>query len=1192
MRVRNAVLLFLFSSVQVFAAPKAELVVQTGQNEIRSICSSPDGRQVLTAGGSIAVLWDVATGDQIRTFRGHSSSIVAAFFLPSGQQILTVSNDHTARIWDAATGKETQRITSDWALTSAALSPDGKQILAGDSQGRAELWDIASLKELLTLKVADDPRLGTFIPVAFSPDGKKLLTAWTKSAQLWDAQTGQKIRQFTGHTQRIVTVACSPDGRWVLTAASGLGDYTTRLWDANSGTELRRFRATPEDESPRSVAFSPDSRRILVGTEKNARVWDAANGQLVFLLQHSKILNGPQFTINGNQVEEQYVHQVTYGIDSEVDAVAFSADGKYLLTGEGRGTGRLWESASGKMLLPFQGAQLATLLYPSLSSSPDGRQLWTNGPRYWNLDTGAMEELSDDQLQLLGSVSKSISQQTDKEMNFHETGPPVAVAPDGHSIAVPSESDINGNWVRLNLLDGKSTASAPLDSETVNFMGAQLPRHAHGEIRTIAFSPDGRRILTTSDAHSMEVPDGEARLWDSESGMELHSFTQTWKLGSQPLDITHNLAIFSPDSKEILQESGDRIVRLWDASTFKLLASFEPLWRPTKPPAPNDRTVAFYNFYSHDEVLSLGFSPDGKQILLGCLNSGVRLLDKATGKEIWRADTGPHSADEVVSALFDSKPGRILVATRGRVMLLDAATGREISRSHEDLADVNTLAQFQKQSLIATSHDDGTLRFWSLSTDEPRLIATAVNLSSGGWAVVDSQGRFDSDSLDGNEALHWVVSDEPFRPLPFEIFMRQYYTPGLLPRLLAGEQLSPLPGIATLNRIQPNISQPVVEDEPRSPGYVRVRIRVASQVEGMRSSGIRDLRVFRNGRLVKFEEGPLKNREYTFDNIPLAPGRSIEFTAYAFNSDLVKSATVRTAWESKAAALAIPPRTFLVNIGVNRNSGAGCDLRYAVSDAINLRNVLQSRLPSVSETLLVSDQGKLGDAGKEAIRKTLAAIAAQVTPSDTFLLSFSGHGYTDRAGVFYLLPSDLKGDCGNLEQPGTLASAISSDELASWLRPIDAGEMIMILDACHSAASVESEGFRPGPMGSQGLGQLAYDKRIRILTASQSTQVAEENPWIGMGLLSYSLVVDGLQAKQADWDPRDGKIMLREWLQYGVKRVPELYEGLHQGNRNAFRNAPRGLNAAPRMSGLERQNLQTPVLFDFTAKENQGPQLE
>jgi len=109
------------------------------------------------------------------------------------------------------------------------------------------------------------------------------------------------------------------------------------------------------------------------------------------------------------------------------------------------------------------------------------------------------------------------------------------------------------------------------------------------------------------------------------------------------------------------------------------------------------------------------------------------------------------------------------------------------------------------------------------------------------------------------------------------------------------------------------------------------------------------------------------------------------------------------------------------------------------------------------------------------------------------------------------------------ENGAWLQKCISAEDLTRWLRPIDA-QMVMVVDACQSAASVATEGFKPGPMGSRGLGQLAYSKRMRILAASQSAGVALESAKIRHGLLTYALVKDGLGSEsKADFEPKDGR---------------------------------------------------------------------
>lgn len=138
-----------------------------------------------------------------------------------------------------------------------------------------------------------------------------------------------------------------------------------------------------------------------------------------------------------------------------------------------------------------------------------------------------------------------------------------------------------------------------------------------------------------------------------------------------------------------------------------------------------------------------------------------------------------------------------------------------------------------------------------------------------------------------------------------------------------------------------------------------------------------------------------------------------------------------------------------------------------------------------------------------------------------------------------------------------------------------------LVDACHAAAAVEGTDFKPGPMGSRGLGQLAFNKGMRILTATQSADVALESNQLEQGLLSYALVADGLQQHAADRAPGDGRITAGEWLSYGAERVPELHRLIDSGapistDWGRVTVIGRGIQTA-----REDERYQRPALFDF-----------
>ena len=304
------------------------------------------------------------------------------------------------------------------------------------------------------------------------------------------------------------------------------------------------------------------------------------------------------------------------------------------------------------------------------------------------------------------------------------------------------------------------------------------------------------------------------------------------------------------------------------------------------------------------------------------------------------------------------------------------------------------------------------------------------------------------------------------------------------------------------------------------------------------------------------------------------------------------------------------PRAYILTIGIDAYTSAGLSPNYAGADA----DLLGERLANVPgyNVRELRLRGKVGQAAatRQAIADAIALLApdnhlaararlkalgvdaadfAAATSDDLVIISYAGHGWADRKGNFFLAPSDARfldpSDTNDRSdgEPDKL-SLISASALTDWLRPVDAGEAAVIIDACQSAASVAAHGFKPGPMGDRRLGQLAYNKGIRILVASRGNKKAREDPRLGHGLLTAALGRDGLNGRgfgHADIDG-DGRISLDEWLRYTVMRLPALGSELAAARIEA---AGRDLLPFPDATGLAPpapDRVQQPSLFDFT----------
>jgi WD40 repeat protein len=279
------------------AVSQANWLVALGgrDNWLNSAAFSPDGKRIVIASDDkTARIWDAATGKEIAVLRGHGAGVKSAAFSPDEKRIVTASDDKTARIWDAATGKEIAVLRGHGVgVKSAAFSPDGKRIVTASWDSTARIWDAATGKEIAVLR-------GVVSSAAFSPDGKRIVTAsYDKTARIWDAATGKEIAVLRGHDNDVSSAAFSPDGKHIVIASD---DKTARIWDAATGKEIAVLRGHGAGVS--SAAFSPDGKRIVTASrDKTARIWDAATGKEIAVLRgHGARVTSAAFSLDGNRI--------------------------------------------------------------------------------------------------------------------------------------------------------------------------------------------------------------------------------------------------------------------------------------------------------------------------------------------------------------------------------------------------------------------------------------------------------------------------------------------------------------------------------------------------------------------------------------------------------------------------------------------------------------------------------------------------------------------------------------------------------------------------------------------------------------------------------------------------------------------------------------------------------------------------
>ena len=628
-------------------------------------------------------------------------------------------------------------------------------------------------------------------------------------------------------------------------------------------------------------------------------------------------------------------------------------------------------------------------------------------------------------------------------------------------------------------------------------------------------------------------------------------------------------------------------------------------------------------------VTALSFTTDGSQLIVAA-NGGAAAWKYGSGnpRVIKVATTVPQlfaaSGDTIISSGAASDTiARGALLTGEPLPLLDF--GNAIAGGFLP----------GKPVFWAASATNG-LRLWD--TRDWHVILTTYQFDASHFLTVTPDGQYDTNLGPDSSLFRWIVPDAPFQSLSPQTFMRDYFVPRLGKRLFdctvagncatAFHRVAP---IASLNRVLPQVKiVGVVPGDAPDNAIVRIEVREGvdlNAANGKLRSGIYNVRLFRNGRFV--DQEPIEGNEILHPTIvewreanapttplgsngawqlslrvslPTAVGtEASDFSAYGFNEDRVKSDTTHFSY-SRPAMTPRKPRAFIITVGIDAYDEDRLALSYAASDARLLGDRLAA-IPGYDVRRLTLTGTKLPDGStrritKEVLRAALLTLSGKgevpliktqlagvdashldrASPDDIVILSFSGHGWANPQGDFFLVPTEGKwADDAALPDLDTL---ISSANLTTWLRGVDASEIAVVIDACHSGASVDSATFKPGPMGDAGLGQLAYDKGMRILAATQAADLAMEDASLHQGLLTYALASEGLDpvTPRADLNG-DGRISLDEWLRYATQRLPQLSGDLRIGRFSA--GASRGFNRIS-TTPAPPPKIQEPSLFDFT----------
>jgi WD40 repeat protein len=396
------------------ATAKEKFRLRRGQSgDVTGLALSPDGRKLASTGtDSILRVWDCATGELVRAFRGHPPGLADVVFSAHGGQLFSAGGDKLLRRWDIDKDQDALTVGGLEDCLAQSFSPDGSSLAIAYKE--TYLRSAASGELMRRFPAMRDP-WRSISATAFSPHGDELAAGGAGGLSIWNVATGQEVCA-TGKfgNKFILDIAFSPNGKQLVAIMSS-SDRRVVLYDLPNTLDVVKLEGVPENPwRPCSVAYSPDGLYIAAANANGTIVlWDAATRQLVRTWPKSASQGAVRFAPDGQALFAANMTTVTawrvrtgetlfsYALDGSLGdtlaedgprRAAFSQDCKRLATVGADGRVKVWDLTCGQQVLSLEppGTKVVSLAFsPNVTRlaalGRDGTQgilrIWDATPR-------------------------------------------------------------------------------------------------------------------------------------------------------------------------------------------------------------------------------------------------------------------------------------------------------------------------------------------------------------------------------------------------------------------------------------------------------------------------------------------------------------------------------------------------------------------------------------------------------------------------------------------------------------------------------------------------------------------------------------------------------------------------------------------------------------------------------------------